>query len=189
MSLSGMMRAARFVIQLFSSELGVRLASLQVETVGIGRNRAAANSVPASALTSRSVCSGGRRETLLDSHSRTPIPLVLALLALFGANAPAQARSPYDGLWSVSLGVDQGSCGDHTIELFIRNGEISHAGDRGFFTADGRVSEQGRVVASIGALGLTASADGQLSDRQGSGTWMFPEWGCSGRWLAERRST
>jgi len=126
---------------------------------------------------------------LLDSPSRTAIPLVLALLAFFAADAPAQARSPYDGLWSVSLGVDQGSCGDHTIELFIRNGEISHAGDRGLFTADGRVSDQGRVAASIGALGLTASADGQLSDRQGSGTWMFPEWGCSGRWLAERRST
>jgi hypothetical protein len=188
MSLSGMMPAARFVIRLVSAELGVRLASLRAGTVGIGRNRAAGNPVPASALTSRSICSGGRPEALLDSHSRTAIPLVLALLALFGA-APAQARSPYDGLWSVSLGVDQGSCGDHTIELFIRNGEISHAGDRGFFTADGRVSDQGRVAASIGALGLTASADGQLSDRQGSGTWMFPEWGCSGRWLAERRST
>ena len=62
-------------------------------------------------------------------------------------------------------------------------------GTAGFFTADGRVSDQGHVAASIGALGLTASADGQLSDRQGSGTWMFPEWGCSGRWLAERRST
>jgi len=136
-----------------------------------------------------SVRSDGRTEALLDFHSSTSIPLMLTLLALFGANAPAQARSPYDGLWSVSLSVDQGSCGSHAIELFIRNGEISHAGDRGFFTADGRVTEQGRVEASIGAFGLTASADGQLSDRQGSGTWMFPERGCSGQWLAERRSS
>ena len=94
---------------------------------------------------------------MLDSHTPTSIPLILAWLALSGANTPAQARSPYDGLWSVSLGVDQGSCSDHTVELFIRNGEISYAGDRGFFTADGRVSEQGRVAASIGALGLTAN--------------------------------
>jgi hypothetical protein len=130
---------------------------------------------------------GGRAEALPDSHASTSIPLVLAMLALSGANAPAQARSPYDGLWSVSLRDDQGSCGNRTIELFIRNGEISHAGDRGFFTADGSVSEQGRVEASIGALGLTASAEGQLSERQGSGTWMFPSWGCSGQWLAERR--
>ena len=51
--------------------------------------------------------------------------------------------SPYDGLWSVSLKVDQGSCGSREIEVLIRNGEISHAGDRGFFTAEGRVAERG----------------------------------------------
>jgi hypothetical protein len=161
-------------------------ASLGAKSVGNVRRSAAGNSVLTLALTSRSVGTSGRPEALLGFHSLISIPLMLALLALSGANAPAQARSPYDGVWSVSLGVDQGSCSDHTIELFIRNGEISHAGDRGFFTAEGRVSEQGRVAASIGALGLTASADGQLSDRQGSGTWVFPEWGCSGRWLAER---
>jgi len=104
------------------------------------------------------------------------------------AGPAAQARAPYDGLWSVSLKVDQGSCGQHEIEMFIRNGEISHAGDSGFFTAEGRAGDRGRLEVSIGALGMTASADGQLSDRQGSGTWVFPERGCSGRWLAERRS-
>jgi hypothetical protein len=125
---------------------------------------------------------------MLDCHSSTSMPCVVAFLALFGACAPAQARGPYDGLWSVSLSADQGSCGNRDIEVFIRNGEISHAGDRGFFTADGRVGDQGHVEASIGALGLTASAEGQLSDRHGRGTWAFPDWGCSGQWLAERRS-
>ena len=125
---------------------------------------------------------------MLDCHSSTSMPVVVAFLALFGALAPAQARAPYDGLWSVSLSADQGSCGDHEIEVFIRNGEISHAGDRGLFTADGRVGDQGRVEASIGALGLMASAEGQLSDRQGRGTWTFPDRGCSGQWLAERRN-
>ena len=62
----------------------------------------------------------------------------LSSLAWSGANAPAQARAPYDGLWSVSLKVEQGSCGEHEIEVFIRNGEISHAGQWGFFTADER---------------------------------------------------
>ena len=125
---------------------------------------------------------------MLDNHSPASMPVVVAFLALFGASTPAQARAPYDGLWSVTLSGDQGSCGSREIEVFIRNGEISHAGDRGFFTADGRVGEQGRVEASIGALGLVASAEGQLSDRQGRGTWTMPNWGCSGQWLAERRS-
>ena len=112
----------------------------------------------------------------------------LALFASLEGGAPVQARTPYDGLWSVSLKVSQGSCVDREIELFIRNGEISHAGDRGFFTAEGRVGERGRVEASIGALGMWASADGQLSDGQGSGVWQFPERGCSGQWVARRSS-
>ena len=129
-----------------------------------------------------------RTAAVLESRLSIPRAVVLALLALSLANTPAQARSPYDGLWSVSLKVDQGSCGEHEIEMFIRNGEISLAGHSGFFTAEGRVGDRGRLEVSIGALGMTASADGQLSDRQGNGTWQVPERGCSGRWLAERRS-
>jgi hypothetical protein len=125
---------------------------------------------------------------VLEVRSSISLAIAVALLALYDANAPAQARTPYDGLWSVSLKVDQGSCGEHEIEVLIQNGEISHAGHRGFFTAEGRVGERGRVEVSIGALGLTASADGQLSQRQGTGTWQFPERGCSGQWSAERRS-
>jgi hypothetical protein len=98
------------------------------------------------------------------------------------------ARSPYDGLWAVSFVPDQGDCERHDVEVFVRNGEISHVGDHGFFTAEGTVGEQGRVEASIGALGLTVSAEGRLAERQGGGTWVFPERGCAGRWSAERRS-
>jgi hypothetical protein len=121
--------------------------------------------------------------------SETP-PTVAALvvLALLGAGGPALARSPYDGLWAVSFVPDQGDCDRHDVEVFVRNGEISHVGDRGFFTAEGTVGEQGRVEASIGALGLTVSAEGRLAERQGGGTWAFPERGCAGRWSAERRS-
>src|ERR671911_925321 len=103
-----------------------------------------------------------------------------ALFALL-VGAPVQARTPYDGLWSVSLKVGQGPCRAREIEVFIRNGEISHAGDRGFFTAEGRVGERGRIEVSIGAFGMWASANGQLSDGQGSGVWEFAERGCSGQ--------
>src|SRR5215207_6714261 len=133
-----------------------------------------------------------RWSTMSSFHYARLSDLTLIGLALFASlevGAPVQARTPYDGLWSVSLKVSQGSCVDREIELFIRNGEISHAGDRGFFTAEGRVGERGRVEASIGALGMWASADGQLSDGQGSGVWQFPERGCSGRWVARRSSS
>ena len=129
-----------------------------------------------------------RNEATLENRSVIPLSIAVVLLALVSSSAPSQARTPYDGLWSVSLGVDQGSCENREIDLFIRNGEISHAGDSGFFTADGRVDERGRVEVSIGAFGVRASADGQLSDLQGRGVWQFPERGCSGKWVAERRS-
>ena len=74
------------------------------------------------------------------------------------------------------------ACANEVIE-----GRRAHC-DRGFFTAEGRVGERGRVEASIGALGMWASADGQLSDGQGSGVWQFPERGCSGQWVARRSS-
>ena len=125
---------------------------------------------------------------MLEVHTSISVSFGLALLALVHANAPAQARTPFDGLWSVSLSVEQGSCRAREIELFIRNGEVSHAGDSGFFTAEGRVGERGRIEVSIGAFGMTANADGQLSDRQGKGSWQFSERGCSGLWAAERRS-
>jgi hypothetical protein len=91
------------------------------------------------------------------------LPVLTSIgFALFASlvGAPVQARTPYDGLWSVSLKVGQGSCSEREIEVFIRNGEISHAGDRGFFTAEGRVGERGRIEVSIGAFGMWASADG-----------------------------
>jgi hypothetical protein len=109
----------------------------------------------------------------------------LVVLALLGAGDPALARSPYDGLWVVSFIPDQGDCDRHDVEVFVRNGEISHVGDRGFFTAEGTVGDQGRVEASIGALGLTVSAEGRLAERQGGGTWAFPSAGAQG---AGRRS-
>jgi hypothetical protein len=118
----------------------------------------------------------------------SPTVAALVVLALFGAGGPALARGLYDGLWAVSLVADQGDCDRHDVEVFVRNGEISHAGDRGFFTAEGTVGERGRVAASIGALGQTASAEGQLAEQQGGGTWAAPERGCAGRWSAERRS-
>src|SRR3954447_5298979 len=50
-------------------------------------------------------------------YPRSVLTLIgLALLASLEVGAPVQARTPYDGLWSVSLKVSQGSCVDREIE-------------------------------------------------------------------------
>ena len=99
----------------------------------------------------------------MGSHAEGRRVIVIALLAWSGANAPAQARAPYDGLWSVSLKVEQGSCGEHEIEVFIRNGEISHAGQWGFFTAEGRVGERGRIEVTRRSQGFWLCSSNSFS--------------------------
>ena len=132
---------------------------------------------PAGASTAMLLAHAGLRVLVLDRSA-------------FGADALSTHAILRGGVASTIGAVfeDGRTVDSFATEMFIRNGVISHAGHAGFFTAEGRVGDRGRLEVSIGALGMTASADGQLSERQGSGTWQFPERGCSGRWLAERRS-
>lgn len=123
---------------------------------------------------------------MLGSCSLTLMKYALVIVALVVAETTARAQSRYDGVWSVSLITNQGSCGHRDIEVRVSNGKISHFGDQGFFTASGEVGEEGRVEASIGALGIWASAQGRLSEFRGLGSWVLPERGCSGKWVADR---
>ena len=103
-------------------------------------------------------------------------------------NAVAGTPHRYDGRWEATFVPTEGACSQHTIELRVSDGAIGHGGDVGFFTASGEVSSQGQVDASIGTLGIAASARGQLSEDNGRGTWNFPDRGCTGQWTARRLS-
>ena len=111
---------------------------------------------------------------------------MMAALALLGMSAEAQTTNPNDGRWSVVFVSQQGGCQQRQVDVSVSAGQITHAGWRGLFTAHGQVSQQGHVDASIGALGQTATAQGQMAGASGSGTWSMPELGCSGQWTARR---
>lgn len=120
-----------------------------------------------------------------------PPLLVLSLLlsmALFTPPQSAIAKTveAYNGRWAVTFEPTEGTCARRQIEVRISDGVIGHVGDVGFFTASGHVSTEGEVDASIGTLGIAASARGRLSEVNGSGTWTFPDRGCVGRWTAQR---
>ena len=100
--------------------------------------------------------------------------------------AVAQSTHLFDGRWAVTFDPREGSCAQHEIEVRITDGILGHAGLSGFFTASGEVNAKGRVDASIGTLGIAATAHGQLADATGSGIWSFPDRGCSGAWTAHR---
>ena len=112
--------------------------------------------------------------------------LVSAVFILPPQNATAETAHRYDGRWAATFIPTEGACSRHSIELRVTDGRIGHVGDVGFFTASGEVSAQGQVDASIGTLGIAASARGRLSETEGSGTWNFPDRGCAGQWTAQR---
>lgn len=115
--------------------------------------------------------------------------LILGLISLSPPRtATADTPHRYDGRWEATFIPLEGACSQHTIELRVSDGAIGHVGEVGFFTASGEVSSQGQVDASIGTLGIAASARGQLSEGNGRGTWNFPDRGCTGQWTARRLS-
>ena len=119
---------------------------------------------------------------------------MMAALALLGLSAEAQTTNPQttnpnDDRWSVVFVSQQGGCQRREAQISVSAGQITHAGWRGMFTAHGQVSQQGHVDASIGALGHTATAQGQVARASGSGTWSMAEVGCSGQWTARRLGT
>jgi hypothetical protein len=98
------------------------------------------------------------------------------------AAAPANAQSPYDGLWNVTVVTKTGSCEPTTNStLTVTDGRVSAPGA----DVSGSVGREGLVRVSING----AYANGQLSGNAGSGKWNGASAGipCSGRWEASRR--
>ena len=113
--------------------------------------------------------------------------VMMVAVVLLGTSSVQSTN--HDGRWSVLFVSQQGGCQQREIEISVQMGQITHAGWQVLFTASGHVSEQGHVDGSIGALGHTATATGQLGGASGSGTWSMPEFGCSGQWTARRLGT
>jgi hypothetical protein len=104
---------------------------------------------------------------------------MIAYLGWLVAPAIANAQTPYDGIWSVTVQTKAGSC-DPTANyaLTVADGRVS-----GPANVSGTVSRSGKV--SIGA----AYANGQLGGSSGYGKWNSASGGapCSGRWEASKQ--
>ncbi len=120
----------------------------------------------------------------------------IALATLFGAflglvalSEPSRAASPYDGVWSVLIITDKGTCDrGYRYSLRIRDGQVTYNGQADF-SVSGRVSPGGQVRVSITRGQQGASGSGRLTRTSGSGEWSgaSTETKCSGHWQAERR--
>lgn len=100
--------------------------------------------------------------------------------------AAAEARSPYDGEWSLTFMTQSGSCSPtYNYSVNIENGVITSPGVAAF---RGSVTGSGAVRASVSVQDQRASGSGKLTGVRGRGTWTGYSSGqrCAGSWAAQR---
>jgi hypothetical protein len=118
------------------------------------------------------------------------LAIAVALLAASGLWVSAQARSAYDGSWSVAVYGQRGNCqgGVYQFSVQIVNGFVRYVG--GNVSVSGRVSSNGVVAVRILTSDRSAVGSGRLSRSYGSGTYREQSSAglCIGTWTGQRTS-
>jgi len=112
--------------------------------------------------------------------------LVLAGVAVAAlAGSPATSSPSFDGLWSVVIITDQGTCDRaYRYPIRISRGTLLNEGASPV-TINGRVAGTGTVSVVVSRGSQNATGSGRLRGNIGTGTWHGGD--CSGTWQAERR--
>ena len=127
---------------------------------------------------------------MTNSQDRNLNRAALALIAIsfagaLGAAAPAAATPNYDGLWSVVIVTEKGTCDRaYRYPVRISNGAVQNDGPS-LINVSGKVGGNGAVTVLVSAGDKSATGTGKLSGKAGGGQWSGA--GCGGRWEAERR--
>jgi hypothetical protein len=123
---------------------------------------------------------------------RLPVSCLAVAGALLVVTAgPVQAKSIYDGLWSVLIITEHGNCDrGYRYGVRIRSGVVAHADPaNSSFTIRGRVARGGVIRVSVARAGRSAIGTGRMTRNTGGGKWHSSKGECSGQWKAERRGT
>jgi hypothetical protein len=111
--------------------------------------------------------------------------LALSFAALAGVPSPATSAPNYDGVWSVVIMTEKGTCDRaYRYPIRISHGTVLNEGSSPA-TITGKVANNGAVRVTVIAGNKSASGSGRLSGSMGTGSWKGGE--CSGTWEAERR--
>jgi len=113
--------------------------------------------------------------------------LAVSFAAIVGATLPATSAPSYDGLWSVVIITEKGTCDRaYRYPIRISNGTLVNAGDEAFVIT-GKVGANGAVTVTVSHGERSATGSGRLSHDAGAGSWKGGD--CAGTWEAERRSS
>jgi hypothetical protein len=120
---------------------------------------------------------------------RFQLVVISAIAVACLAGDQAQARTPYDGGWSVVIAGRAGACAGSSYRFAIQiiNGIIRYGGGDAQFS--GRVSPNGAVSVGVRAGDQVAVGGGRLSRNTGAGSWRgrSGQGVCAGSWSAQRR--
>jgi hypothetical protein len=121
---------------------------------------------------------------LTNSVRRSALFAIIAASATFAATT-SFAVPAYDGVWSVLVVTDKGTCDrGYRYPVRIANGQLVNAGQDPF-TITGKVAPTGAITVTVAAGSKSATGTGRLAGDMGGGNWTGGE--CSGTWTAERR--
>jgi hypothetical protein len=103
------------------------------------------------------------------------------------AAAPARGASAFDGLWSVLIITEKGTCDrGYRYAVRIKGGRVAHADpSSSSFRINGAVSGNGAIRVSVARGQQSADGSGRMTRDAGAGRWKSAD--CSGTWQAERR--
>ena len=113
--------------------------------------------------------------------------LALSVAAVLGAASPATSAPNYDGLWSVVIVTEKGTCDRaYRYPIRIAHGSVLNAGDS-VVNISGKVGGNGTLTVTVSHGNKSATGSGRLSGTAGAGSWKGGD--CAGTWEAERRSS
>jgi hypothetical protein len=111
--------------------------------------------------------------------------IAVSFAGALSAATPAVATANYDGLWSVVIVTEKGSCDRaYRYPVRISNGAVQNDGPS-LINVSGKVGGNGAVTVMVSAGDKSATGTGKLSGKAGGGKWSGA--GCGGSWEAERR--
>ncbi len=121
----------------------------------------------------------------MNTSFRALLVLGFATFALAGA---ARAAAASDGLWSVLIITEKGTCDrGYRYPVRISRGVVGHADpSNSSFNIRGRVRGS-RINVTVSRGAQSASGSGRIGASTGTGTWRTASGECSGTWTAERR--
>lgn len=109
----------------------------------------------------------------------------VSVAAAIGMAGPTQARTDFDGEWSVVIVTSKGDCErSYRAPITISNGNFINVGVN-MIDVSGNVRPDGRLTVRVSRGQSSAVGLGRLTATSGGGSWKGGA--CAGTWTAVRR--